>query len=119
MENADITNSLKLYIREINKIPLLTMEEEHLLGARLKNHDVLARKKLIESNLRYVVIIAYKYLWTGLPLLDLIQEGNIGLMKAVDNFDYGKGKFSTYATLLIRRAITRALADQADRKSVV
>ena len=113
-KNADITNSLKQYINEISKIPLLTIEEEHLLGARLKNHDALARKKLIESNLHYVVKIAYKYLWTGLPLLDLIQEGNIGLMKAVDNFDYGKGyKFSTYATLWIRQAITRTLADQA------
>lgn len=108
-ENADITNSLKLYIKEINKIPLLTMEEEHLLGARLKNHDALARKKLIESNLRYVVKIAYKYLWTGLPLLDLIQEGNIGLMKAVDNFDYARNiRLTTYADLWISSTMQRA-----------
>ncbi|HOX40569.1 MAG TPA: RNA polymerase sigma factor RpoD [bacterium] len=107
-------DSVRMYLREIGKIPLLTNEEEVKLAKRNEKGDILAKKKLAESNLRLVVSIAKKYIGRGLTLLDLVQEGNAGLMRAVDKFDYRKGfKFSTYATWWIRQAITRAIADQA------
>lgn len=107
-------DSVRMYLREIGKIPLLTTEEEIRLAKRIEKGDVLAKKKLAEANLRLVVSITKKYIGRGLSLLDLIQEGNTGLMRAVEKFDYRKGfKFSTYATWWIRQAITRAIADQA------
>ena len=103
-----------MYLKEIGRIPLLSTEEEAEVSLAVENGDDSARNKLAESNLRLVVSIAKRYVGRGLLFLDLIQEGNIGLMKAVEKFDYGKGyKFSTYATWWIRQAITRALADQA------
>ena len=103
-----------MYLKEIGRISLLTPEEEMDLSVRVANGDEEARNILAESNLRLVVSIAKRYVGRGLLFLDLIQEGNIGLMKAVEKFDFGKGyKFSTYATWWIRQAITRALADQA------
>ncbi|MBO4366332.1 MAG: RNA polymerase sigma factor RpoD [Clostridia bacterium] len=103
-----------MYLKEIGKVPLLTGEEELDLAERMVNGDVKAKQKLVEANLRLVVSIAKRYVNRGMFFLDLIQEGNLGLMKAVDKFDYGKGyKFSTYATWWIRQAITRAIADQA------
>jgi RNA polymerase primary sigma factor len=103
-----------MYLKEIGRIPLLSAEEEAEISQAVENGDDSARNKLAESNLRLVVSIAKRYVGRGLLFLDLIQEGNIGLMKAVEKFDYGKGyKFSTYATWWIRQAITRALADQA------
>jgi RNA polymerase primary sigma factor len=103
-----------MYLREIGKVPLLTAEEEVALSKRKEKNDEEAKKKLIEANLRLVVSIAKKFTGKKLSLLDLIQEGNIGLFRAVEKFEYRKGyKFSTYATWWIRQAITRALADQS------
>ena len=105
---------VRMYLKEIGKVSLLTAEEERELAIRMEQGDEEAKKKLCESNLRLVVSIAKRYLNRGLSFLDLIQEGNLGLIKAVDKFDYTKGyKFSTYATWWIRQAITRAIADQA------
>lgn len=107
-------DSVKLYLKEIGRIPLLTTEEEIKLAERMANGDPAAKKRLSEANLRLVVSIAKKYVRRGMQFLDLIQEGNLGLIKAVDKFDYTKGfKFSTYATWWIRQSITRAIADQA------
>lgn len=107
-------DSIQMYLREIGKVPLLTGEEEIDLAKRITKGDVAARKRLTEANLRLVVSIAKKYMGRNLGLLDLIQEGNLGLFRAVDKFDWRKGyKFSTYATWWIRQAITRALADQS------
>lgn len=107
-------DSIQMYLREIGKVPLLTGEEEIDLAKRVEKGDVAARKKLTEANLRLVVSIAKKYMGRNLGLLDLIQEGNLGLFRAVEKFDWTKGyKFSTYATWWIRQAITRALADQS------
>jgi len=107
-------DSIQMYLREIGKIPLLTAEEEVALAKRKERGDKEAEKKLIEANLRLVVSIAKKFVGKSLSLLDLIQEGNIGLFRAVKKFEYRKGyKFSTYATWWIRQAITRALADQS------
>jgi len=107
-------DSIQMYLREIGKVPLLTGEEEIELAKRIGKGDVAARKKLTEANLRLVVSIAKKYMGRNLGLLDLIQEGNLGLFRAVEKFDWRKGyKFSTYATWWIRQAITRALADQS------
>ncbi len=108
------TDAIRSYLYEIGKIPLLTAEEEVILAKRIEKADKEATQLLITANLRLVVSIAKKYSKSGLELLDLIQEGNIGLMRAVEKFDYHKGfKFSTYATWWIRQAITRAIADQA------
>ena len=108
------TDAIRSYLYEIGRIPLLTGEEEVILAKRIENGDKEAGQLLITANLRLVVSIAKKYSKSGLELLDLIQEGNIGLMRAVEKFDYKKGfKFSTYATWWIRQAITRAIADQA------
>jgi len=107
-------DSVRMYLREIGKISLLSTEEEIKLAKRIEKGDILAKKRLSEANLRLVVSISKKYIGRGLSLLDLIQEGNTGLMRAVDKFDHRKGfKFSTYATWWIRQAITRAIADQA------
>ncbi|MBI5654656.1 sigma-70 family RNA polymerase sigma factor [Candidatus Uhrbacteria bacterium] len=115
MDPFDITaDSIQMYLREIGKIPLLTAEEEIALAKRKERGEKEAEKKLIEANLRLVVSIAKKFMGKSLSLLDLIQEGNIGLFRAVKKFEYRKGyKFSTYATWWIRQAITRALADQS------
>lgn len=105
---------VRMYLKEIGKVSLLTADEERELAIRMEQGDEEAKKKLCESNLRLVVSIAKRYLNRGLSFLDLIQEGNLGLIKAVDKFDYTKGyKFSTYATWWIRQAITRSIADQA------
>lgn len=113
-ESADISDPVRQYLKAIGHVKLLTAEEEQTIAKKITEGDQEAKKKLIEANLRLVVSIAKKYVGRGLPLLDLIQEGNIGLMKAVDKFEYEKGfKFSTYATWWIRQAITRAIADQA------
>lgn len=105
---------VRMYFKEIGKVPLLTADEERELAIRIENGDEEAKKKLCESNLRLVVSIARRYLNRGLSFLDLIQEGNLGLIKAVEKFDYTKGyKFSTYATWWVRQAITRSIADQA------
>ncbi len=107
-------DSVRMYLREIGKISLLTAPEEIELAKRIEKNDPVARKKLTEANLRLVVSIAKKYIGRGLSLLDLIQEGNIGLLRAVEKYDWHRGyKFSTYATWWIRQAITRAIADQA------
>ncbi len=107
-------DSVRLYLREIGKIPLLTSEQEVALAKRIEAGDKLAKDQMAEANMRLVVSIAKKYIGRGLDLLDLIQEGNTGLLRAVEKFDYTKGyKFSTYATWWIRQAITRAIADQA------
>ncbi len=114
MEGISIDDPVRMYLREIGKIPLLSYEAELDLAKRILENDEEAKKKLTESNLRLVVSIAKKYVGRGMLFLDLIQEGNMGLIKAVDKFDYTKGfKFSTYATWWIRQAITRAIADQA------
>lgn len=112
---GDISNdSIQMYLREIGKVPLLTGEQEVSLAKRKEARDKEAAKRLVEANLRLVVSIAKKFTGRSLSLLDLIQEGNIGLFRAVEKFDYRKGyKFSTYATWWIRQAITRALADQS------
>ncbi len=109
-----VDDPVRLYLKEIGRVPLLTSEREHELARRMADGDVEAKKALVEANLRLVVSIAKRYVGRGMFFLDLIQEGNLGLMKAVDKFDYTKGyKFSTYATWWIRQAITRAIADQA------
>jgi len=113
-ENTSIDDPVRMYLKEIGKIPLLSANEETDLAQAVANGDENAKKKLVESNLRLVVSIAKKYCGRGMHLLDLIQEGNLGLMKAADKFDVTLGyKFSTYATWWIRQAVTRALADQA------
>ncbi len=109
-----INDPITMYLKEIGKVPLLSKEEEIILAKRIEEGDEEAKRKLAEANLRLVVSIAKKHMGRGMSFLDLIQEGNIGLMKAINKFDYTKGfKFSTYATWWIRQAITRALADQA------
>jgi RNA polymerase primary sigma factor len=114
VDNLNVDDPVKMFLKEIGKIRLLTFEEENILAERMVNGDKLAKQQLIESNLRLVVSIAKKYIGRGMNFLDLIQEGNLGLIKAVDKFDQTKGyKFSTYATWWIRQAITRAIADQA------
>lgn len=113
-ENVSVNDPVRLYLREIGRVPLLTADEELALALRMEQGDQDAKKELAEANLRLVVSIARRYVGRGMSLLDLIQEGNLGLIKAVDKFDYTKGfKFSTYATWWIRQAITRAIADQA------
>ncbi len=105
---------VRVYLKEIGRVPLLSTEEEQVLAMRIAENDPDAKKRLAEANLRLVVSIAKRYVGRGMAFLDLIQEGNLGLIKAVDKFDYTKGfKFSTYATWWIRQAITRAIADQA------
>ena len=122
IENIDLTvpdgvsveDPVRMYLKEIGKVPLLSAEEEIELARRMEEGDLDARKRLAEANLRLVVSIAKRYVGRGMLFLDLIQEGNLGLIKAVEKFDYRKGyKFSTYATWWIRQAITRAIADQA------
>jgi len=113
-EGVSIEDPVRMYLKEIGKVPLLTAEEEVELAQRMEQGDMEAKKKLAEANLRLVVSIAKRYVGRGMLFLDLIQEGNLGLIKAVEKFDYKKGyKFSTYATWWIRQAITRAIADQA------
>ena len=113
-EGLAIDDPVRLYLKEIGKVPLLTTEREKVLAERMMAGDEAAKTELVEANLRLVVSIAKRYVGRGMFFLDLIQEGNLGLMKAVDKFDYTKGyKFSTYATWWIRQAITRAIADQA------
>jgi len=113
-EGISIDDPVRMYLKEIGKVPLLSPEEEIDLANRIKKNDSEAKKKLTEANLRLVVSIAKRYVGRGMLFLDLIQEGNLGLIKAVEKFDYTKGfKFSTYATWWIRQAITRAIADQA------
>lgn len=113
-EGINVDDPVRMYLREIGRIPLLTFEQELELAKRILEDDDEARQQLAESNLRLVVSIAKKYVGRGMLFLDLIQEGNMGLIKAVEKFDYTKGfKFSTYATWWIRQAITRAIADQA------
>ncbi len=112
--SVTVDDPVKVYLKEIGRVPLLTSEEEIDLAIRIKEGDSAAKKRLSEANLRLVVSIAKRYLGRGMQFLDLIQEGNLGLIKAVEKFDYTKGfKFSTYATWWIRQAITRAIADQA------
>ena len=114
LEGVSVDDPVRMYLREIGKIPLLSYEEELILAQKVLEGEEEAKKKLSESNLRLVVSIAKKYVGRGMLFLDLIQEGNMGLIKAVEKFDYTKGyKFSTYATWWIRQAITRAIADQA------
>lgn len=113
-EGVGIDDPVRMYLKEIGRIPLLTPEEEIELAKRMEQGDEEAKRRLIEANLRLVVSIAKRYVGRGMLFLDLIQEGNLGLIKAVEKFDYRKGyKFSTYATWWIRQAITRAIADQA------
>ncbi|MCR4397877.1 MAG: RNA polymerase sigma factor RpoD [Firmicutes bacterium] len=113
-EGIAIDDPVRMYLKEIGRVPLLTAENEIELAQRMEQGDEEAKRKLIEANLRLVVSIAKKYVGRGMLFLDLIQEGNLGLIKAVEKFDYRKGyKFSTYATWWIRQAITRAIADQA------
>ncbi len=113
-DGISIEDPVRMYLKEIGKVPLLTADEEIELAKRMENGDSKAKKKLAEANLRLVVSIAKRYVGRGMLFLDLIQEGNLGLIKAVEKFDYKKGyKFSTYATWWIRQAITRAIADQA------
>ena len=114
MDGINVDDPVRMYLREIGRIPLLTYDQELELAEKVLQGDEEAKQKLAESNLRLVVSIAKKYVGRGMLLLDLIQEGNMGLIKAVEKFDYTKGfKFSTYATWWIRQAITRAIADQA------
>ncbi len=113
-EGINIDDPVRMYLKEIGKVPLLSADEEIDLAQRMEDGDEIAKKKLAEANLRLVVSIAKRYVGRGMLFLDLIQEGNLGLIKAVEKFDYRKGyKFSTYATWWIRQAITRAIADQA------
>ena len=113
-EGISIDDPVRMYLKEIGKVPLLSADEEIELAKRMEEGDVEAKKRLSEANLRLVVSIAKRYVGRGMLFLDLIQEGNLGLIKAVEKFDYRKGyKFSTYATWWIRQAITRAIADQA------
>lgn len=112
--SAKVNDPVRMYLKEIGIVPLLSNEEEKELAIAVENGDLEAKQRLAEANLRLVVSIAKRYVGRGMQFLDLIQEGNMGLMKAVDKFDYSKGfKFSTYATWWIRQAITRAIADQA------
>ena len=114
IENINLDDPVKLYLKEIGRVPLLSSEEEIGLAVRIGEGDEYAKKRLTEANLRLVVSIAKRYVGRGMHFLDLIQEGNVGLIKAVEKFDHTKGfKFSTYATWWIRQAITRAIADQA------
>lgn len=114
LDEISVNDPVKLYLREIGKIPLLTAEEEMEFATKALEGDEEATKRLVEANLRLVVSIAKKYVGRGMLFLDLIQEGNMGLIKAVEKFDVTKGyKFSTYATWWIRQAITRSIADQA------
>ena len=114
IDSIAIDDPVKIYLKEIGRVPLLTPEEEIELAQRMKDGDKAAKKRLAEANLRLVVSIAKRYGGRGMSFLDLIQEGNLGLIKAVEKFDYTKGfKFSTYATWWIRQSITRAIADQA------
>jgi RNA polymerase primary sigma factor len=113
-EEVDLKDPIKMYLKEIGKIPLLSFEEEIELAKRIEKSDIEAKKKLIESNLRLVVSIAKKYTGHSLSFLDLVQEGNVGLIRAVEKYDYRRGfRFSTYASWWIRQAVTRALADQS------
>lgn len=113
-DNISIDDPVKMYLKEIGKVKLLSSDEEIILAKRIEDGDLAAKRKLVESNLRLVVSIAKRYVGRGMLFLDLIQEGNLGLIKAVEKFDYSKGfKFSTYATWWIRQAITRSIADQA------
>lgn len=113
-DNMNLDDPVKIYLREIGRVPLLSSDEEVELAVKISEGDAYAKQRLTEANLRLVVSIAKKYVGRGMYFLDLIQEGNVGLIKAVDKFDYQKGfKFSTYATWWIRQAITRAIADQA------
>ena len=113
-EGVSLDDPVRMYLKEIGRVPLLTAEEEVALARRMEAGDLSARQRLEEANLRLVVSIAKRYVGRGMLFLDLIQEGNLGLLKAVEKFDYSKGyKFSTYATWWIRQAITRAIADQA------
>jgi len=113
-EGVEIDDPVRMYLKEIGRIPLLSSEEEVELAKRMESGDEAAKRRLVEANLRLVVSIAKRYVGRGMLFLDLIQEGNLGLIKAVEKFDYRKGyKFSTYATWWIRQAITRAIADQA------
>jgi RNA polymerase primary sigma factor len=113
-EAINIDDPVRMYLKEIGKVPLLTADEEVQIAKRMENGDLAAKRELAEANLRLVVSIAKRYVGRGMLFLDLIQEGNMGLIKAVEKFDYTKGyKFSTYATWWIRQAITRAIADQA------
>ncbi|MBN2221374.1 MAG: RNA polymerase sigma factor RpoD [Vallitaleaceae bacterium] len=113
-EGLNIDDPVRMYLKEIGKVPLLTADEEVNLARRMEDGDDMAKQRLAEANLRLVVSIAKRYVGRGMLFLDLIQEGNLGLIKAVEKFDYRKGyKFSTYATWWIRQAITRAIADQA------
>ena len=113
-DNMNLDDPVKLYLREIGRVPLLSSDEEIKLAVKISEGDEYAKQRLTEANQRLVVSIAKKYVGRGMYFLDLIQEGNVGLIKAVDKFDYQKGfKFSTYATWWIRQAITRAIADQA------
>ena len=112
--SAKVNDPVRMYLKEIGVVPLLSNEEEKELAIAVENGDLESKQRLAEANLRLVVSIAKRYVGRGMQFLDLIQEGNMGLMKAVDKFDYSKGfKFSTYATWWIRQAITRAIADQA------
>jgi RNA polymerase primary sigma factor len=114
MDSLSVDDPVRMYLKEIGKVPLLTSDEEVELAQRIADGDESARQRLAEANLRLVVSIAKRYVGRGMMFLDLIQEGNLGLIKAVEKFDYTKGyKFSTYATWWIRQAITRAIADQA------
>ena len=114
MEGLNIDDHVRIYLKEIGKVDLLTPDEEIELAKRMKQGDEVAKMRLAEANLRLVVSIAKRYVGRGMLFLDLIQEGNLGLIKAVEKFDHTKGyKFSTYATWWIRQAITRAIADQA------
>ncbi len=114
LDDIPLTDPVRMYLREIGKVSLLTAEEEVVLAQRMEEGDVKAKQKLVDANLRLVVSIAKKYIGRGMLFLDLIQEGNLGLIRAVEKFDYRRGfKFSTYATWWIRQAITRAIADQA------
>ena len=113
-DGVSIEDPVRMYLKEIGKVPLLSAEEEIELAKKMEIGDEDAKKRLAEANLRLVVSIAKRYVGRGMLFLDLIQEGNLGLIKAVEKFDYRKGyKFSTYATWWIRQAITRAIADQA------
>jgi RNA polymerase primary sigma factor len=113
-ERTQSSDPVRLYLKEIGKVPLLTAEEEVSLAKRIERHDMAAKRKLVEANLRLVVSVAKRHQRRGLPLLDLIQEGNVGLMRAAEKFDYRRGfKFSTYATWWIRQAVGRAVADQS------
>ncbi|MGN1104429.1 MAG: sigma-70 family RNA polymerase sigma factor, partial [Candidatus Coproplasma sp.] len=114
LSDISLDDPVKMYLKDIGEVPLLSADDEIELAKRIQEGDTEAKKKLSEANLRLVVSIAKRYVGRGMLFLDLIQEGNMGLMKAVEKFDYEKGfKFSTYATWWIRQAITRAIADQA------